>query len=117
MTQHNGQAEGKNAYHYHADNKSPRRAPQGPLLGSSMNHCRSPAWECGGKLFIATFGPATSPAINNAMSTTAAHRLVAIKVKKARLARSFGRFQRLAGTSAQRQRLPASAPQASDLRP
>ena len=37
MTQHKGQAEGKNAYHYNADNKSPRRAPQGPLLGSSVN--------------------------------------------------------------------------------
>jgi hypothetical protein len=39
MTQHKGQAEGKNAYHYNADNKSPRRAPQGPLLGSCVNHC------------------------------------------------------------------------------
>ena len=48
MTQHNGHAEGKYAYHYNADNKSPRRAPQGPLLGSSLNHCRSPSR----KLFI-----------------------------------------------------------------
>src|SRR3981189_3981032 len=89
MTQHKGQAEGKNAYHYNADNKSLRRAPQGPLLGSSVNHCRS-ACERGGKLLIATFGPTTSPAINNPMSTTAAHRLVAITAKNARLRRSFG---------------------------
>jgi hypothetical protein len=41
MTQHKGQAEGKNAYHYNAANKSPRRAPQGPLLGSGVYHCRS----------------------------------------------------------------------------
>jgi hypothetical protein len=87
------------------------------LSTPSVNHCRSPAGECDGKLFVATFGPATSPAINNAMSTTAAHRLVAIKAKNARLGRSFGIFKLLAGNSAQRQRLPAGAPKASDLRP
>ena len=106
MTEHKGQAEGKNAYHYDADNKSPRRAPQGPLLGSCVNHCRSPTSEGGGKLFIATFGPATSPAINSATSTTAAHRLVAIKAKNVRLGRSFGIFKHLIDNSAQGQRLP-----------
>jgi hypothetical protein len=41
-------------------------------------------------LFIATLGPATSPATSNAMRITAAQRLAPIKLKKTRLGRSFG---------------------------
>jgi hypothetical protein len=43
----------------------------------------------GGRLFVATLGPATSPAINNPTRTTAAHKLAAIKVKNARFGRAF----------------------------
>jgi len=43
MTQYDGQAERKNAYHHNADNESQRGAPQGSLLGCWVNHCQSPA--------------------------------------------------------------------------
>jgi hypothetical protein len=62
----------------------------------------------GGKLFIATLGPDTSPAINNATRTTAAHRLAPIKLKKTRLERSFGISISCLTNSARGQRLPTS---------
>jgi hypothetical protein len=43
MAKNERQADDKNAHQHSANDKSPGRAPEGPLLGSGVNHSRSPA--------------------------------------------------------------------------